>query len=65
MENTLKIKMTMEDPSIDHSLTMEQTTKLYPDQVTMNQKLLHRSLVSFSMLMAIRAMIRSMYSWRA
>ena len=31
MENTLKIKMTVEDPSINHSLTMEQTTRLYPD----------------------------------
>lgn len=31
MENTLKIKMTMEDPYTNHSLTMEQTTQLYPD----------------------------------
>lgn len=31
MENTLRIKMTMEDPSINHCLTMEQTTRLYPE----------------------------------
>lgn len=31
MENTLKIKMTMEEPSIHHTLTMEQTAQLYPD----------------------------------
>lgn len=31
MENTLKIKMVMEDPSVHHALTMEQTTKLHPD----------------------------------
>lgn len=31
MENTLRIKMTMEEPSICHALTMEQTTQLYPD----------------------------------
>jgi hypothetical protein len=31
MENTLRIKMIMEEPSIHHALTMEQTTQLYPD----------------------------------
>ena len=31
MENTLKIKMTMKEPSIRHTLTMEQTAQLYPD----------------------------------
>jgi hypothetical protein len=31
MENILKIKMTMEEPSILHTLTMEQTAQLYPD----------------------------------
>lgn len=31
MENTLRIKMIMEEPAIHHALTMEQTTQLYPD----------------------------------